>query len=142
VRELVAFRHRRDVLAEDTGLSLNQLLQRAKTQWHGVVLDRPDWGDQSHSLAFTLRSLRGRFLFHGIFNAYSEPLSFQLPPVPPDSRQRWRRCIDTALPSPDDICHWRSGCEVAQAAYLAQPRSVVLLALALNEAAGRRPPTR
>jgi isoamylase len=103
VKALNAFRQRRDVVAEGGKLSLNQLLQRAKIEWHGVALNRPDWSEHSHSLAFTLRSLRARFVLHGMLNAYWESLTFELPPIPPESEQRWRRCIDTALASPDDI---------------------------------------
>jgi len=43
-----------------------------------------------------------------MLNAYWEPLTFELPPVPADRQQRWRRCIDTALDSPDDICPWET----------------------------------
>ena len=106
VKALNAFRQRRDMVAEGGKLSLNQLLQRAKIEWHGVALNRPDWSEHSHSLAFTFRSLRARFLLHGMLNAYWEPLTFELPPVPAESQQRWRRCIDTALASPDDIYPW------------------------------------
>jgi glycogen operon protein len=132
VKALNAFRQRRDIMAEEGKLSLNQLLQRAKIEWHGVALHCPDWSEHSHSLAFTLQSLRARFLLHGMLNAYWEPLTFQLPPVPPESEQRWRRCIDTALASPDDIYPWERAPFVAQASYVVQPRSVVLLALALQ----------
>jgi len=132
VKALNAFRQRRDVVAAEGKLSLNQLLQRAKIEWHGVALNRPDWSEHSHSLAFTLRSLRTRFLMHGMLNAYWEPLTFELPPVPAESRQHWRRCIDTALASPDDIYPWEQAPLVAQATYVAQPRSLVLLALALQ----------
>ena len=81
VKALNAFRQRRDVVVEGAGLSLNQLLRRARIDWHGVRLGRPDWSDHSHSLAFTMESLRARFLLHGIFNAYWEPLTFELPAV-------------------------------------------------------------
>jgi len=142
VKALIAFRHRRDVLAEDKGLSLNQLLQKAKIEWHGTELHRPDWSPGSRSLAFTLESLGSRFLLHGIFNAYWEPLRFQLPPPGSGDRHRWRRCIDTALVSPDDVSPWKSAPELSDAAYLAQPRSVVLLALALEQAAKDAAPAR
>jgi isoamylase len=132
VKSLNAFRQRRDVVAEGAKLSLNQLLQRAKIEWHGVALNRPDWSEQSHSLAFTLQSLRGRFRLHGMLNAYWEPLTFELPPVPAESQQRWRRCIDTALVSPEDVCPWENSPLVTQTTYLVQPRSVVLLSLALQ----------
>jgi glycogen operon protein len=135
VKGLIGFRQRRDVVTEGAALSLNQLLHRARIEWHGVELNRPDWSDHSHSLAFTLRSLRARFLLHGILNAYWEPLSFELPPVPAEHQQEWRRCIDTSLDSPDDISPWDSAPVVGQATYLAQPRSMVLLALKLEGSA-------
>jgi glycogen operon protein len=98
-----------------------------------VALKHPDWSDHSHSLAFTLRSLRARFLYHGMLNAYWEPLTFELPPVLAKHQQQWRRCIDTALDSPNDICPWESAPVVRQATYEVQPRSVVFLARALEE---------
>jgi len=138
VKELNAFRQRRDVV-EGKALSLNQLLNQARIEWHGVTLKHPDWSDHSHSLAFTLRSLRDRFLLHGMLNAYWEPLTFELPPVPAECPQAWRRCIDTALRPPDDIRPWETAAVVGQATYVVQPRSVVLLALALEGPPGMFP---
>jgi pullulanase/glycogen debranching enzyme len=135
VWDLIALRQRRDLVANVDRLSLNQLLARATIEWHGVALHRPDWGEHSHSLAFTLRSLQARYLLHGMLNAYWEPLRFELPPVPGESQQRWRRCIDTALASPDDISRWERAAPVTQPAYVVQPRSVVFLVLGLQ---GRR----
>jgi len=136
VKGLTGFRQRRDVVVEKDKLSLNQLLERAKIDWHGVALNRPDWSEHSHSLAFTLRSVRGRFLLHGMFNAYWEPLSFELPPVPAESEQPWRRCLDTALTSPDDFWPWEKAPFVEQPNYVVQPRSVVILTLPLRAAEG------
>jgi glycogen operon protein len=132
VKLLNAFRQHRDVVAEEGKLSLNQLLERAKIEWHGVKLGSPDWSEHSHSLALTLRSLRARYLLHGMFNAFWEPLPFELPPGTAESRQPWRRCIDTALASPDDFCPWQTAPFVEQASYLVQPRSVVVLVLPLR----------
>jgi isoamylase len=72
-------------VTEQGKLSLNQLLERAKIEWHGVKLGSPDWSEHSHSLAFSLQSLRARFLIHSMLNAYWEPLTFELPPVPAGS---------------------------------------------------------
>ncbi len=132
VKALNAFRQRRDVVVAGRKLSLNQLLRRACIEWHGVALGCPDWGNESHSLAFTLQSLNARFSLHAIFNAYWESLTFELPPVPAAQQQTWRRCIDTALESPNDILPWKAAPVVRQTMYLVQPRSVVLLALALE----------
>jgi glycogen operon protein len=135
VKALNAFRQRRDVVVEGTALSLNQLLSRARIEWHGVTLKHPDWSDHSHSLAFTVQSLHARFLLHGMLNAYWEPLTFELPPVSSECPQAWRRCIDTALEPPDDICPWETATVLGQATYVVQPRSVALLALALRGSA-------
>ena len=132
VKMLVGFRQRRGVVAEGITLSLNQLLRRTHIEWHGVALKRPDWSDQSHSLAFTLRRVGEHFLLHGMLNAYWEPLTFELPPV--TAEQGWRRCIDTALEAPDDISSWDGAAVVRQGTYEVQPRSVVFLALALEPA--------
>jgi isoamylase len=132
VKRLNLFRQRRDVVVEDAVLSLNELLGRARIEWHGVALNHPDWSDHSHALAFTLRSLRARFLLHGMFNAYWEPLTFEVPAVPPGNQTAWRRCIDTALASPDDIVPWDTAAPVDRATYVVQAHSVVLLALALR----------
>jgi len=134
VKALNEFRQRRDVVVQGVRVSLNELLSRARIEWHGVALNRPDWGEHSHSLAFTLRSLRTQFLLHVMLNAYWEPLTFELPRVPMESQQRWRRCIDTSLASPDDIAPWQMASLVTQPTYVVQSRSVVLLALALSEA--------
>ena len=69
-----------------------------------------------------------------IFNAYWEPLTFELPPAP--NGEPWRRCIDTALDSPEDIRRWEEAPCVPPAACLVQARSVVLFALPLQRQAG------
>ncbi len=136
VKWLNAFRQRRDVTTETETPTLNELLRRAHIEWHGVALHRPDWSDQSHSLAFTIRSISARFVLHGMLNAYWEPLTFELPPVPAGSQGVWRRCLDTALPSPDDAQHWEDAPSITSAAYLVQPRSIAVMAAAL--AGGRQ----
>jgi isoamylase len=127
VKSLIAFRRRRDVAAEGTALTLNEFWRQARIDWHGVALDRPDWGEHSHSLAFTLQSLRARHLLHGMLNAYWEPLTFELPPVPDDGRHPWRRYLDTARPSPDDVLSWEEAAPVSEARYVVTPRAVVVL---------------
>jgi glycogen operon protein len=61
---------------------------------------------------------------HIILNAYWEPLDFELPKL---ERGTWRRWIDTARESPDDIVPWQSAPAVPGDTYRAEARSVVLL---------------
>jgi isoamylase len=133
VKSLLEFRMHPAVVAEHAGLTLNQLLSRAQIEWHGVELGRPDWRHCSHSLAFTITSLRGHLRLHGMLNAYWEPLRFALPPA--DQGKAWRRWIDTFLASPDDICPWEKAPAVAEDHYLVQPRSMAFLVAltAVNE---------
>ncbi len=72
-------------------------------------------------------------VIHLMVNAYWEALQFEIPPVG-EAGEPWRRCVDTFLDSPDDICDWAKGPIVSGATYLVQPRSVVLLAA---QASGR-----
>jgi len=131
VRLLNRYSQRRGPAMGSATDSLMQLMDRARIRWSGVDLDRPDWNDDSHTLAVTLESQRGPFWLHGIFNAYWEPLAFELPP-PPTTGHAWRRCIDTALPSPEDIQGLHEGPEVGLARYVAQPRSVVVLVMGFD----------
>jgi glycogen operon protein len=63
---------------------------------------------------------------HFIFNAFWEPLDFELPPRVSDSGG-WRRWIDTFLASPQDIVYWHDAPEVGASTYRAGPRSVVVV---------------
>ncbi len=136
VKVLTAFRQRRDLIAEESPLTLNELLHRAQIEWHGIALQRPDWSTDSHSLAFSLRSVRQRFEMHAMVNAYWEPLRFELPAPRADSPGSWGRSLDTALPSPDDINTFETSPIVSTPTYLVQPRSVVLLTRAVQTRAG------
>ena len=132
VTSLIAFRQRRDVMVGGTQLTLNQLLQRSRIDWHGVALYQPDWSDQSRSLAFCLTSFNGCFELHGMLNAYWEPLRFELPPAGISNHRAWRRWIDTSLPSPDDIVDWERAPQISDTTYLVQPRSVAFLVAPLR----------
>jgi glycogen operon protein len=134
VRLLNALRQHRNLANGGPRPSLNQMLERARIHWSGVDLGAPDWSEHSHTLALTLDGPGGQFRLHGIFNAYWEPLAFEVPAAA-TSRHSWQRCIDTALPSPDDILPIEDAPVFTGTRYVAQPRSVVLLALGLESAA-------
>src|SRR5262249_12874623 len=105
--------------------SLTETLRQANKAWHGVKLHRPDWGDYSHSVALGGEVREEGLHYHLILNAYWEPLDFELPATPGDDA--WRRWIDTALESPEDIVPWKLAPPVAGGVYRAEGRSVVML---------------
>ena len=92
-------------------------------KWHGTILNQPDWRDCSHTLAFELISTNPKDIrFYAAFNAWKEPLDFELP------KRTWLSLINTALDSPNDC----NAIETASICYArkitVQPDSVRVLA--------------
>ncbi|HTP65617.1 MAG TPA: glycogen debranching protein GlgX [Geobacteraceae bacterium] len=135
-RILIAARLRRDTAMETPELTLNQLLSRARMEWHGVRLCRPDWGNDSHSIAITAWSLTGRFAFHLMINVWREPLEFELPPPQELPGGGWRRWIDTSLPSPADIVPVSEALPVTGSTYELPPRSLAVMVARSRGGAG------
>ncbi|HKM81644.1 MAG TPA: glycogen debranching protein GlgX [Terriglobia bacterium] len=127
LRLLIGQRLLRDLAPEMQRLTLVELLRQAQKEWHGVKLHQPDWGPDSHSLAFSLDLPRENFHFFHIFNAYWEALDFELPRLNSGESDPWRRWIDTSLDSPQDISVWHSAAAIPGYVYRAGPRSVVVL---------------
>jgi isoamylase len=92
-----------------------------------VRLGQPDRADHSHSLAFAAELIQDGILVYLILNAYWAPLEFELPPVGDDDASSWRRWIDTALESPQDIVPWQTAPSLSGNSYRAAARSVVVL---------------
>jgi isoamylase len=122
IQSLAVFKHSYPLIVTP------QAIQEPCLTWHGVKLGQPDWRDCSRSLAFTLRYLAYGEQLQVMFNAYWEPLVFELPPLP--LPLRWHRIIDTALLSPDDFCPPAEAPPVETDSYGVKGRSsVVLMAL-------------
>jgi glycogen operon protein len=90
-----------------------------------VRLGQPDWGENSHSLAFELVHSEVEDHLHVLLNAYWEPLEFELPRMP--EGRRWARLIDTARPSPADFCEPAELLPEGTDSYPAAARSAVVL---------------
>jgi glycogen operon protein len=93
--------------------------------WHGIMLNKPDWTFDSHSLAFTLSGYGKENDIHAMINAWREPLEFELPIL--SSQQNWYRAIDTFLDSPNDIADAGNEKRVNAQSYKVEPFSVVVL---------------
>ena len=87
-------------------------------------LAKPEWGDDSHALAYELAHDDGEHL-HVMLNAYWEPLVFELPAAA--AGRSWRRLVDTALESPLDFCDPPLPLDAGPAQYMVQARSSVVL---------------
>lgn len=102
------------------------MLHERQIQWHGVKPNEPDWGSDSHSLAVTRVGFRDSEQHMILFNAYWEPLEFELPSSLPGSTG-WRRFIDTSFDSPFDVTEPARAPLIEPASYTVHPRSVVVL---------------
>jgi len=69
-----------------------------------------------------------------MINAYWEALNFDLPSMPA-SLTGWRRWIDTARESPEDIVDASAAALVTEAQYQVAPRSVAVLFARTTDAA-------
>ncbi len=109
VKLLLEFRKKRDITQLDQQEALLEILGRAAISWHGLQLNKPDWGDDSHSIALTVESLSGSYMMHIMINAWRETLCFELPDLSDKKNfSPWLHLINTYLPSPDDICDFKS----------------------------------
>jgi isoamylase len=138
VKLLVARRLLRDAGPERQRMTLTQLICEATKNWHGTKLYQPDWSDRSHSVAFNAELKGEGLLIYFIFNAYWEPLEFELPRPEKSEGGSWRRWIDTFLEAPQDIVPWQEAPPIPDHTYRAGPRSVVVLWASLDGAGEAR----
>jgi isoamylase len=107
VKMLIAFRKAHPILRRRTFFRGDRGRLPPEIVWHGVEPAQPDFSHDSHALAFALdgrTSDRPNVIDRDIYvamNGYVKPLDFRIPAAP--SGRPWRRFIDTALPSPEDI---------------------------------------
>ncbi|MCU0398743.1 MAG: alpha-amylase family glycosyl hydrolase, partial [Cyclobacteriaceae bacterium] len=127
VKLLISMRLKRDAAKPEYAMSLRELLDQRLVTAHGIRLNEPDWSDQSHTTAFTVQSLSGTLAMHYIINAWSEPLTFELPKLSQDPKRQWKRWIDTSLPSPNDITVWGASPDIYDLTYTVQGYSVAVL---------------
>lgn len=127
VKLLTKVRLQRDAAKDEFSMSLKQLLDQALVSWHGVKVNEPDWSAHSHSIAITVKALSGRVAMHYMMNAYNKPLLFELPTPNGQKKLRWKRWIDTFLPSPDDIIEGKNAPQVTDSTYMVGENSMVIL---------------
>ncbi len=97
---------------------------RGDVHWHGVGPD-PDTSPESRSLAFcVLGASHGDVDVYAMINAFWEDLTFTLQE---GDWQQWKRVIDTAEPSPEDICDAGREKPLSSQEYKVRARSVVVL---------------
>ena len=127
-RELIALRKRHPNLRR-IGFFTGRPRTGAQMQdieFHGERLREPQWFDgNARLLAFTLAGTTAEENpLHIIFNMWHEARTVDVPTL---DGLRWRRVIDTSLPSPQDVTSLDQQDTQVSERYVVQPRSVVVL---------------
>jgi glycogen operon protein len=115
--------HQNSCLLRDRQLWANS--NNTEVRWHGTQLNQPNWGYDSHSLAFELINHICAEQWFVILNAYWQPLEFEIPALP--ENRSWRRLVDTNLPTPEDISEQPTPLPPETRNYRLGARSVVVL---------------
>lgn len=93
--------------------------------WHGIHLGKPDFSDNSHSLALEMKSdPEGEHVFIMV-NAYWEPLTFDLPKH--GRNQEWQRIIDTSLGGAKDYAQPGKSVPIKGPRYRLKDRSIAVM---------------
>jgi isoamylase len=132
VRMMIALRKAHPILRRRTFFTGERGGQPPEILWHGIEPAQPDFSYDSHSLAFALdgrRSDRPNLIDRDIYvamNSYREPLDFKIPAAP--TGRPWRRVVDTALDSPQDIVPENEGPHIpVLQVYRVQAHSLIIL---------------
>jgi isoamylase len=125
VKTLIRFNQELKILREEKFLQVDKISHQPYILWHGQRLRQPDWSDDSHCIAFSLCHPPSEERLHVIFNAYWQPLKFELPAL--KLGNSWHRIVDTSLPAPDDIADPATAQKIYDKHYLAAARSSVVL---------------
>lgn len=127
-RELIAFRRRHANLTTNCFFTGAMVPGRdiADIAWHGVRLNEPLWNDpEARMLAFTIAGQHDdEEDLHVILNMSDQSLNAPLPVM---RERRWHLALDTARPAPADILVRDCQMPLIGGAYLAGPRSVIVL---------------
>jgi len=132
VTQMIRIRLHFDQATEGNPIALEDYLRNAQIKWHGIKLDQPDWGRESHSVAMALHNHALNQVRYIAVNASWKLLDFELPPMDDKKSSGWLRMVDTSLPSPFDVAEASSGIRVDGNRYLVNPRSIVMLHTIVN----------
>ena len=125
VKKLIHFIQGLEIFNQESFLKVSLKSSQPHLTWHGTKLYKPDWEEDSHSIAFTLSYPAVEEQLYVVFNAYWKPLQFQLPPL--ELGSHWHRIIDTSLNSPEDFTEPTAAPKVYENCYRVAPRSSIVL---------------
>lgn len=118
-QKLVQFRKNNNLFHRTTFLTNKDI------DWHGTEPFKPDWGDNSRIVAFTLKDPKNNRDLYIAFNANTNAMIFHLPN--PTHLKNWHWLVNTANDSPADSYDQGSGPTMQDSSFKMAPYSAIML---------------
>ncbi|MBE9044088.1 glycogen debranching protein GlgX [Pleurocapsales cyanobacterium LEGE 10410] len=125
VKKLIRFHQELELFRVEQFLEVDRVSSKPYILWHGQLLGKPDWSEDSHCLAFSLCHPDSGEHLHVILNAYWKPLKFELPVL--KLGNSWHQIVNTALPAPDDFADLSTAIKIQKDSCEVAARSSVVL---------------
>ena len=124
VKGLISFTRTKKIFKIEDLLATPEDIDEPHITWHGTRLNKPDWSENSRSLAFTLFHPEANETIHVVVNAYWKDLKFQLPQLKKNS---WYKIVDTSASAPGDFFKVGEGEMIDGKTIVIKDRSIMIL---------------
>jgi len=124
VKGLISFTQTKKIFKIEDLLATPEDIDEPHISWHGTELNKPDWSENSRSLAFTLFHPEANETIHVIVNAFWKKLKFQIPVL---EKRKWYKIVDTSAASPHDFNTLGQGAIINRKMLHIMDRSILVL---------------
>jgi len=124
VKGLISFTQEQSIFKVEVILASLEDIEEPHITWHGIELNKPDWSENSQSLAFTLFHPKAGEAVHVVVNAFWKSLKFQIPEI---KGKTWYKIVDTAAEAPNDFCEIGKGKIINKSLLTVSDRSIMVL---------------
>ena len=124
VKGVISFTKQMEIFKIEDLLATSEDIDEPHIAWHGVELNKPDWSDNSHSLAFTLFHPEAKETIHVVVNAFWKNLKYQIPKL---KGKKWHKVVDTSALAPNDFFEFGKGEIVEKKLITVKDRTIIVL---------------
>ncbi len=124
VKGLISFTQGLEIFKIEDLLASFEDIEEPHITWHGIELNKPDWSENSQSLAFTLLHPQAGEIVHVMVNAFWKSLKFQIPQL---KEKKWYKVVDTAEEAPNDFTEVGKGKKIDKRLLTINDRSIIVL---------------
>lgn len=124
VKGVISFTKQMEIFKIEDLLATSEDIDEPHITWHGVELNKPDWSENSHSLAFTLFHPEAKETIHVVVNAFWKNLKYQIPKL---KGKKWHKVVDTSALAPNDFFEFGKGEIVEKKLITVKDRTIIVL---------------